>query len=309
MTLLLPGLAGAGPPDARSADAEPARVLGFARGLVLERDYYRAISEYKRFIHYFPQDPAVPRARMGMAEAYRAGNKLSLAASGYLDVVAHHPGSIEAQQAAFEAAQCYYASLEYSVAESHYQTLLEDYPEHPQACLAHYRMAFSRIGRHDFAGAMELLGSTPPDSQYSEAAQELVHRLDESQRPVQRSPLLAGVLSGLLPGSGQLYAGRVGDGLLALLVNAIFALGTYEAVVHETYTAAALLGSFGLGFYLGNIFGAVNAAHRQSRLDLQRYVSDLVLELEQPRLPAGQPKEEAPGSDAPPRAAPRPDRP
>ena len=88
-----------------------------------------------------------------------------------------------------------------------------------------------------------------------------------------RSPLLAGVLSAILPGAGYAYAGRPATGLTALIINGLFAWATIDAVRGEQYGIAAAVGFFGLGWYVAGITGAASAAaahgtdSRSARLD------------------------------------------
>jgi hypothetical protein len=57
-----------------------------------------------------------------------------------------------------------------------------------------------------------------------------------------------------------MYAGRYGDGVVALIVNGLFIAGTVAAIHQENYAVAAIVGGIGLPFYIGNIYGSANAA-------------------------------------------------
>jgi len=57
-----------------------------------------------------------------------------------------------------------------------------------------------------------------------------------------------------------MYAGHYGDGATALLLNGLFIAGTVVAVRQENYAVAGIVGVIGLPFYVGNIYGAANAA-------------------------------------------------
>jgi len=67
-------------------------------------------------------------------------------------------------------------------------------------------------------------------------------------------------MSAVVPGSGYMYAGRYGDGVVALIVNGLFIAGTVAAIHQESYAVAAIVGGIGLPFYVGNIYGSANAA-------------------------------------------------
>lgn len=78
-----------------------------------------------------------------------------------------------------------------------------------------------------------------------------------------KNPVLAGVLSGVLPGAGQLYNGRPWDALLALSFSAAFAGGAYYAYAEmDNIPLSVLSGILFLGFYAGNITNAVTDSQR-----------------------------------------------
>ncbi|MEY3213768.1 MAG: hypothetical protein RIT28_4249 [Pseudomonadota bacterium] len=80
-----------------------------------------------------------------------------------------------------------------------------------------------------------------------------------------RAPAVAGALSAVLPGAGQLYAGAPKDGLSALLVNGALLGGAVALARSDRPGAAALTGVVGLSFYAGNIQAAVSAARRHNQ--------------------------------------------
>ena len=74
---------------------------------------------------------------------------------------------------------------------------------------------------------------------------------------------IAGSLSGVLPGTGYLYAGRPMTGLVALLINGLFAVAAVESSKDKQYALGALVSITGFTWYLGNIRGSMKAAdHR-----------------------------------------------
>jgi putative component of membrane protein insertase Oxa1/YidC/SpoIIIJ protein YidD len=94
---------------------------------------------------------------------------------------------------------------------------------------------------------------------------ELLGRVDELEALPSRSPWLAGSMSAVLPGSGQLYAGRPADGAVAFLTNALLIGGTVVAARNDEDVTAVALGFVAFGFYAGNVYGAANAAVRHDR--------------------------------------------
>ena len=77
-----------------------------------------------------------------------------------------------------------------------------------------------------------------------------------------KSPWVAGVLSTLLPGMGQAYAGSWQGAGMSLLLNGLFLSATVELARKDLYFASATTGVAGSIFYVGNILNAVDLANR-----------------------------------------------
>src|SRR5207244_2166040 len=100
----------------------------------------------------------------------------------------------------------------------------------------------------------------------------LLAHVDEFDALPSKSRWLAGSMSAVLPGSGQVYAGRPADGAVAFTLNSVLIGGTIVAARrHENVTAAAL-GFVAFGFYTGNVYGAVNAAAKHDREEQQTFL-------------------------------------
>jgi len=74
-----------------------------------------------------------------------------------------------------------------------------------------------------------------------------------------KSPLLAGVLSGVVPGTGKFYVGKVGEGYVTLLLSAILGLQVREAYKKDgpsSFRFKLFTGLFST-LYVANIWGSV----------------------------------------------------
>ena len=89
--------------------------------------------------------------------------------------------------------------------------------------------------------------------------------VEQGPRLPHRSPALAGTMSAVIPGSGQIYSGRTSDGLRHLMFNAVMILTTISFARGGHVPAAILTGSLALPFYTGNIRGAAGSARRFDR--------------------------------------------
>ena len=131
-------------------------------------------------------------------------------------------------------------------------------------------IVFARMGK--FEEAEEAWGTAGRDENDTVSA-ALLRGIPFLQDAPRRSPLLAGMLSAVVPGAGYAYAGRPATALAALIINGLFAWATYDAGRSQQYGLAAAVGFFGLGWYTAGISGSASAAaaygeaSRADRLD------------------------------------------
>jgi TM2 domain-containing membrane protein YozV len=81
---------------------------------------------------------------------------------------------------------------------------------------------------------------------------------DIIQKQQRKSPLKAALMSAIIPGSGKIYAGQLGQGIAAFLQNAIFGLQAYEGLQKDGIKSPRFIiygGLFTL-FYIGNVWGS-----------------------------------------------------
>lgn len=132
-----------------------------------------------------------------------------------------------------------------------------------------YLAGWSALRGRDPAGAIARWQEVPEgDALYPHAA-ALVDEVSAWDRVPYRSPALAGVLSGVLPGAGQAYTGNWGEASSALLVNGALIAAGWQLAQRELWFGLGLVAMVELGFYGGGITSAVGRAKRFNRLAWQ----------------------------------------
>jgi len=270
-----------------NAHAEP-NFLSFADSLVAENEYYRAITEYKRFLHYTPEDTRAAYAQLAIAKCLLAGERWDKADLALEKVWAIYPGSIEAKTARQLYADAAYNRGDFATAETRYQRLRQilstesiDQPLYKEG-LSQLQQGKIDATRNSFAALQSPLNL------------QLSLSLDEYQQLPKKSPQLAGSLSALLPGAGQLYTERPLQAGIAFALNAAFIYGAIESWENENYATSGILSLFEIGWYGGNIYNAMNNAHKFNRRQgdhfleqlQQRFGLSLGWQQEQPQLQA-----------------------
>jgi len=269
-----------------ASDAGP--LFDFAESLYREGDYFRAITEYKRLLHQAPDAVEAPLVQLRIGQSLMAGERWSEAEGALQSLLERYPQASEALRARLLLAEIPYRQQRFSLAGERYRQLAED-QEHNTSVRdqALYRLAWTRIERQDEPLALSLLEQLP-----GEQPQTLAAALSEAPATEVKSPALAGTLSALLPGAGQLYTGHRRDAALSLALNAVFIGAAVEAFDNDSPILGSILVFFELGWYGGNIVNAANHARHanrdahEARLEglRQRFGIDLRIDGDTPRI-------------------------
>jgi tetratricopeptide (TPR) repeat protein len=227
-------------------------------------EYYRAITEYKKLIVLFPASERLAEAHYNIGMAYFRGGEYAFAASSFADVR-------KAFAADYFSSAAFYEGLSYrklgrlDAAETAFiRSRLFD-EMHPVAASAQLGLSLNAFEQGDVQrcrAELERFMVNYSEDERLPGVEASFRLLDGYESTTLKSPSLAGTLSAVLPGSGHVYAQRYKDGAMAFIVNALFIAGTVVAINDENYALAAIVGGVGLPFYVGNVYGAANAARK-----------------------------------------------
>lgn len=232
----------------------PDPVLGFADDLLVRGEAWRAIGEYERYLADCGACVDGPHAELQLAAAWRLAGDPAGAARRLEALAEKHPDAPEAREARRQLGAVWAAANDPGKAADAELAFVKLYPDDPGvADMARYA-ARDALHAHDPARVKAIAAATP-------GLDPLVSAMS-STRAGHRSPLAAGLMSAVLPGAGQVYAGRYRDGIMSFAINALFVSSTVLAAQKKEYGLAGVLGGTELLWYGGNVVGALNAAHR-----------------------------------------------
>jgi tetratricopeptide (TPR) repeat protein len=247
----------------------------FACDLMEKGHWEQAIEEFRRFCFFHPEDPLVPKASLAVGLCYEQGGRFPEAIETYRRVAARYPDDPAGREALYRVGETSYRAESFEDARIALERFVTERPEDPWSWKARYRGAWASLHEHAFVNARDEFSSLAlQDNPYKSPAQRMTEGIEEIKDLPHRSPALAGLMSGLLPGSGHLYAGDLKDGLLAFLVTGALIAGSVEAWDQEVYGVAGLVSVAALTFYLGNIYGAVNSAYLANQERLEAHLRD-----------------------------------
>jgi len=248
----------------------------YARQRLETGDYQSAVTEFERFIHFFPQDEKVPKAHYLIGVSYLKAKNYE-AARGVLEkVYSNYPNRPISGKALFLMGESYYRQGVPKEAVRYFEKVIEEYPKLELKNAAIYRLGWARMQSDNWREASETFKMVQKESPLYANAQNLSERSLEGELLPRKNPTTAGVLA-IIPGLGHAYCNRYKDALVAFLLNGLFIWATVEAFNEDLNVLGGMLLFLELGWYSGNIYSAVNTAHkynRKARNDFRRSLPD-----------------------------------
>ncbi len=228
--------------------------------------YEEAITEYKRYIHFNSAAVEVSYAYYKIGLAYRNKHNLK--------------GSLEALEASAQAAICdsireerkidiavtYIASRRYNKAKF---ILLKLISFSNVPCIRRKASLFLGIAHlycYEWKSAKDALGIYFREGGNTVFAHTVDTLLSSAENFNYKSPTTAKWLSTFIPGTGQMYAGNVGDGINSLMLNGANIYFIVFKLLKEEYGNAYIIYFFLFRrYYFGNIYHARKEAMEYNR--------------------------------------------
>jgi len=254
--------------------------LKVADGLLEQGHYDQAITEYKRFVFFNPENERASYAFYKIGLAYRAGRNWQGSIDAFKASVRTAGDAEMANEQRLVLATTLIASGNYSLARLELLRIIEFSGEASLRAKARYFDGIAALYMFDWDAVERAFGDF-----YSESSEgRMANRVGQispvllEARQSYKSAGLAGFLSTLLPGLGQIYAGDWRDGLNALAINAVGIGLLANAVYHKDYTNAALVSSISMRYYMGNRYRAqVDVRKHNESMDRQNAMEILNL--------------------------------
>jgi outer membrane protein assembly factor BamD (BamD/ComL family)/TM2 domain-containing membrane protein YozV len=262
-------------PAAFAEEMSAEKMMSFADSLFERGDYYRAITEYDRVVFFYAKHPLAKTARFQIALSYLKGEKLDQAVTQFRAIADDYRNEELGRKAFFMVGEAYYQKRDYPRAADVFTTFIGSYPDDPRADAARLKTGWTHLREGNWQEAAEEFQKVPLGSSLRKQAQGLAGESKNYPGIPKKSPSLAGGLSAVLPGAGQLYIGRPGDAAASFLLNGAFIWATVEAFNHRNNVTGGILLFFESGWYLGNIYNAISGAHKYNRRSEQQFMDDL----------------------------------
>ena len=259
---------------------QPENIRKFADYLYTQGDYLRAAGEYQRYL--FSQPTASENDVLcRLANSYRLGGQPNRAVQFLETLLPTQPNS---NLARYELGATYFLMEQYDesihfLKES--QDLLQrgEYRWKSQMLIGmnilmqkRWENAIQHFDQLDLNGLPETVGHRASIyKRYAEDGRNLPFK----------SPLLAGFLSTILPGTGRVYVGRSNDALLTVFLLGVLGWAAYDGFAENGVSSRKgwTFGTLGGIFYLGNVYGSVVAAQTHNRRMEAAFLATIPLEI------------------------------
>jgi TolA-binding protein len=237
----------------------------FAEQVMEKGEYLRAVAEFERFIHFFPDHEKVPQARLRIGMCFLRAGDFEAARKFFNSLHKAYPEDVLGGKALLLMGESYYRQGIFKEAEYYYGEVAATYPQPELKNGALYRLGWCRMHTGSWRDASDTFGAVAPESALYPSSQDLVHKSLQGEGLPYKDPTTAGVLAAVLPGLGHAYCNRYRDALVAFVINGLFIWAAVESFQNDQEVLGAILVFAGLGWYSGNIYSAVNAAHKHNR--------------------------------------------
>ena len=249
--------------------------LAFAQHYTQREEYDRAAQELERFIYFFPEDARVPEARCRVGWCYLKMHRFERARRVLWEVHDTYRLHSVAARSLFLIGETYRLQGIPEEAAYYFERVLAAYPESEAADEARYRLGWARMEAGQWREASKAFAEVPETSPLRDPALTLSEWSLRGEALPTKSPWTAGILAGVLPGLGHAYCERYQDATVSLVINGLFTWAAIEAFDKDHEALGGLLGFLELGWYTGNIYSAVNCAHRANRKTREGFLNKL----------------------------------
>jgi hypothetical protein len=238
--------------------------LSIADDLANQKRYDEAITEYKRFIFFNPEDPSIAEAHYKIGMSYRAKSELHQAITNFDKSIALTKDPNLADQRRLTLATTLIASQNYNLARLELAKILNSTKDESLLRKTLYFSGIEAIYMRDWKSVEAYFGRYYLDDKKADKLNSIFRTTRQSYK----SPTTAKLLSAFVPGAGQIYSGYWKDGLNAFVLNGAIIGGVAYNVHKKDYSNAIIVAYLLLlRYYNGNIYHAGKDAekHNQAR--------------------------------------------
>jgi tetratricopeptide (TPR) repeat protein len=262
------------------ADVKPFLIIDankqfeFAEYFFSNQEYASAISEYERFIYFFPKDDRIEPAMFRIGMAHFKSKRFRQAVNAFKTLIEKYDRTDLSIKSYLMISESYAKLNAFDDAIINLHNLITITGDENIQDEAYYRIGWLYIEMASWEKAKNYFSKISAPNKDTYRLKRLAVDLDKEKIIPQKNPGLAGFLS-VIPGGGFLYTERYQDALIAFLLNGVLIYAAYEAFDNDNNALGGIITLVELGFYTGNIYGAVSSAHKYNRTKTGQFIQEL----------------------------------
>jgi len=231
--------------------------LSFANHLFEEGDYFRAITEYKRFIFLSSSSEEKLFAKKRILSSYKKAHRYDDALD-YINTFQNEVfKDMESGKLLLLKGNREKARFHFNNSHSDTSRILE---------------GWSYIEEGNWKESTKQFSLISEDTPLYTTAQKLkLYTLKAEKGIEQKNIVLSAIFSSIVPGAGRFYTGRAGDGFYSFLTIAIPGALSYFYWQEDRKRASSIAISITALFYAGNIYGSIISAKAFNNIKKNEY--------------------------------------
>jgi tetratricopeptide (TPR) repeat protein len=244
----------------------------YAQHLFEQKDYTAAQVEFKRFIHFFPRDPRHDQADYFTGVSLFHSGQFYESAKRFDSIIRQDKGKDNpwARKSCFMQSQAFEAMGNTGYAQivlQNYLKLTRDTETKDRIYLELARLHIQNTttpDKNELGNARKNLMLISAENQGEFKVKSQLDTIDRAMDAPQKSPALSGILA-IIPGGGMLYCERYKDAFVSFCFNTGLIWAAYTAFDHDNPALGGVITFVESGFYSGNIYGSITAAHKYNK--------------------------------------------
>lgn len=241
----------------------------FADNLFEKGEYYRAITEYNRFLFNNAQtaDDSL-YAFLQISKSYYLGKDYENAISSITEIT-----SIlnENNKIIFNR----YLALSYLKLGFPKSAIfiLENNTDEPKSKLL---LGITHLFLNEWDSAIDIFESLDNNSadEITLLSSELVSISKNGKAIRKKKPVISAILSAIIPGSGYVYTENYQTGISSFLINLLLLGSSYELHKNGFKFTGSTASLVSFGWYLGNVYGSFTSAIKHNKMEQEDFLND-----------------------------------
>ena len=244
--------------------------FSYADSLYSAKDHGAAQVEFKRFVHFFPEDPRIFEAEFKTAMALYQTGLYQEATKAFNQIILRAKANRYTLESYFMQAQAFMEMGNPGYAQIVLQNFLKltDDPgtrDRIYQQLAQIQIqASTNLGTDSLTQAQEYLSMISPANSAQFGTESQINAIQKAKTAPKKNPVLSGLFA-IIPGGGFLYCERYHDAFVTFCLNAGLMYAAYESFDRGNNALGGVITFVETGFYTGNIYGSITAAHKYNK--------------------------------------------